>query len=391
MNLRKIVFWTHLCAGCVAGAIIFLMSVTGVLLTYERQMLALVERGPHRHPPEPGARRLEPEDLLAALRQQRGEVPRGATIVLRADPAEPVEIGLGREGSLYLSPSSGQILGRSSQNARAFFRTVTSWHRWLGADGNGPGRTAARAVTGACNLAFLVLIVTGAYLWIPRQWNWRSLRPVTWFRRGLSGRARDFNWHNVFGLWALAPLFLVVLTAVPMSYSWANDLLYRWTGTQPPQRPGPPQRSGPPASGTEATGLNALWARAAAQMPSWVSISAPALAPREGPVSFMIDTGDGGQPQQRATLTLDRATASVLRWETFADANAGRRLRTWSRFIHTGEAFGLIGQTVAGLASAAGAMLVWTGISLAVRRWLAWNRRRRQTDDSTARTEALVS
>ena len=33
MDIRKILFWLHLVAGCVAGAIVMVMSLTGVLLT----------------------------------------------------------------------------------------------------------------------------------------------------------------------------------------------------------------------------------------------------------------------------------------------------------------------------------------------------------------------
>ncbi|HEX6736709.1 MAG TPA: PepSY domain-containing protein, partial [Vicinamibacteria bacterium] len=51
------------------------------------------------------------------------------------------------------------------------------------------------------------------------------------------------------------------------------------------------------------------------------------------------------------------------------------RLRSWMRWIHTGEAGGWPGQAVAGLASAGGALLVWTGLALAWRRWRAWRRR----------------
>lgn len=50
----------------------------------------------------------------------------------------------------------------------------------------------------------------------------------------------------------------------------------------------------------------------------------------------------------------------------------------WSRFVHTGEYYGVFGQTVAGVASAAGVMLVWTGISLVLRRFAARNVRRRK-------------
>jgi hypothetical protein len=42
------------------------------------------------------------------------------------------------------------------------------------------------------------------------------------------------------------------------------------------------------------------------------------------------------------------------------------------RIAHTGEGAGVVGQTVAGLASLGDAFLVWTGISLALRRLRAW-------------------
>jgi uncharacterized iron-regulated membrane protein len=197
----------------------------------------------------------------------------------------------------------------------------------------------------------------------------------------------------VFGLWSLVPLFFVVLTALPMSYPWANDLLYRLTGSKPPAATGAGKGGfagggstsmRPPSAGkverdrrgsnnlVEPAGLNRLWARAAEQVPGWNSIAARIPASAGEPVSFIIDTGNGGQPQKRSTLTLDRASAAVLGWETFAQNDAGRRLRLWSRFVHTGEAFGFAGQTAAGVASAAGVMLVWTGISLALRRLAAW-------------------
>jgi hypothetical protein len=47
------------------------------------------------------------------------------------------------------------------------------------------------------------------------------------------------------------------------------------------------------------------------------------------------------------------------------------------RFLHTGEALGLAGQTVAGLVSATRRILVWTGLALAYRRLVAPLLRRR--------------
>jgi uncharacterized iron-regulated membrane protein len=90
----------------------------------------------------------------------------------------------------------------------------------------------------------------------------------------------------------------------------------------------------------------------------------------------MIDQGNGGQPHKRAQLTLDRKTGEVTRWEPFSSYSTGRKLRSFLRFAHTGEVAGVVGQTVAGLASLGGAFLVWTGISLALRRLRAWLGRR---------------
>jgi uncharacterized iron-regulated membrane protein len=180
------------------------------------------------------------------------------------------------------------------------------------------------------------------------------------------------------------PLFIVVLTATPMSYTWANNLVYKITGTEAPAAPARPAGGGPGGGGggaraaavPELSGLNQLWTKAEAQQAGWRSIGMRVPEGSRRPVVFTIDTGDGGQPQKRATLTLERATGSVVRWETFADNNAGRRLRSWSRFAHTGEAYGLMGQTIAGIASAGGVVLVWTGIALSLRRLVAWRRRR---------------
>jgi uncharacterized iron-regulated membrane protein len=45
---------------------------------------------------------------------------------------------------------------------------------------------------------------------------------------------------------------------------------------------------------------------------------------------------------------------------------------SWLRFAHTGEIYGLLGQTVAGLVSLGAVVLVYTGMALALRRLVAW-------------------
>jgi uncharacterized iron-regulated membrane protein len=451
MTLRKIIFWLHLCCGVFAGIVVLIISATGVALTYEKQMLAWADLRDYRQPPPSAdARRLPMGALLEKARAERGGLP--STVTVRPGDDEPVALGYGRETTVYANPYSGAILGEGSRGLRSFFGVMTDWHRWLGA--GGANRNIGRAITGACNLAFLFIVVSGLYLWWPRRWRWPNLRSVVWFRGGLRGKARDFNWHNVIGFWSLVPLFFVVLSGTVMSYPWASSLVYRLAGEEPPARSGPGgpgfgpgeagrargqgqagepgraeaanQDSGPagaradrtraddrPATGTPEAGarrerprgergaggaegradgeprggppcfapppddlrlddFDALFARARQQVSGWQTITLRLPQSDEQPLSFSIDQGSGGQPQLRSTLTLERGTAELAGWETFSDGTRARRLRSWLRFIHTGEAGGLAGQTLAGLASGGAVVLVYTGLALALRRFFAW-------------------
>jgi uncharacterized iron-regulated membrane protein len=275
----------------------------------------------------------------------------------------------GTPGStVYLDPYTGAVLAQGAPAVRSFFQSVTNWHRYFGASAE--NRATGKAVNDASNLLFLFIVLSGIYLWWPKK--------VIWFIRGLNDKARNWNWHNTFGSWSAIPLFFIVLSGVIMSYPWANDLLYRLTGNEPPAQQGPPEGAGQRAQAPSLSfdGLNQLWAKAEKQDPEWRSISIRLSSAVDAPVTFTIDRGTGGQPDKRSTLILDRKTGDVVRWETFSEQNPGRRLRSLARFTHTGEAFGLIGQTVAGIASFGGVMLVWTGSALVIRRVEAWNRKR---------------
>ena len=342
-KLRNVIFWCHLPAGVIAGAIILVMSVTGVLLAFERQITFWADTRSYQiAPSSPDEPHLPVETLLATVSGKQSGAP--TSITLRSDHATPAAIGIGGGRTVFVDPYTGEVFGEGSPGVRSFFRGVTDWHRWLGMQGE--SRDVARAVTGACNLLFLFLVCSGFYLWWPRKWTWSLVRNVTLFRRGLPGKARDFNWHNVLGVWSVTPLFLVVFSGVVISYPWASNLVYRVVGEVPPaprgapgQAPGsvgPPPRVGagePGGQGRERAsegalpersreasppielslnGIDQLWDRAEQQMAGWQSITLRLPSSADAPVSFTIDEGNGGQPQKRAQLTLDRKTAEVV-------------------------------------------------------------------------------
>jgi uncharacterized iron-regulated membrane protein len=458
--LRRLLFWLHLAAGVSAGAVILIMSLTGVLLTYEKQILAWADREFRSAQAPENAARLPLRDLVEKAKEAGNGETAPTTITFYAgnrfvaaamSNGNVAGGGRGATSTRFVDAYSGSVHSPASDGLRGFFRTVTNWHRALAApDGY---REVGTAITGASNLLFVFIVLSGLFIWWPgRQ---RNLRQVTWFRGGLRGKARDWNWHNVFGFWTAVPLFLIALSGTVISYSWASNLVYRVTGTEPPAQGGE-RRAGEQradaaaprgASGgvrapaaeaavsAEAGGkrrrgeegitaetprrerrgagrsegesasrdrgetqpmaitelaaaienLDPLLARVESEVPGWKTIALRLPNSAAAPVVFTVDQGNAGQPQYRSTLTLDRAGA-IAKHETFADQNAGRQARSWLRYVHTGEYYGAFGQTIAGVASFAGVLLVWTGLSLAFRRFIAWARPRRERETAVALT-----
>ena len=87
-TFRTVLFWMHLACGVLAGVVVLIMSVTGVALTYEKQMLEWSDRSAWTAPLSSDASALPPETLLAqVIAAQPGAAPTGLT--LRADRSAP--------------------------------------------------------------------------------------------------------------------------------------------------------------------------------------------------------------------------------------------------------------------------------------------------------------
>lgn len=385
-TFRQIIFWPHLVSGVLAGIIIGVMSITGVALTFEKQIVEWADRDARMvQVPAPDAPRLSVDELLARAKAARPDAkPSGVTEY--ADPASAVLVSLGRGAGVYVNPYTGEVREMGAQGWRAFFQTMTMWHRWLGAEGD--NRAVGKALTGVSNAIFLFLAVSGLYLWWPRKWKLRSLRPIIWFRSGLKGKARDFNWHNVIGFWLLPVLIVLTLSGMVISYKWASDLVFTLTGNEPPAGPargGPSVKVPEPPPGAKPLAIEPVFADARGQVPGWESLTLriPEAPRGKGPqkpqaLTFSIKETYAWPLFSTVQVSFDPFTGKVLHRESFADYNAGRQLRSWLRFLHTGEALGWGGQLIAGIASLGGVFLVWTGFALAWRRFFP--RRRTHAD-----------
>lgn len=369
---RKILFWFHLGVGVATGLIILLLATTGVVLAFQRQIVSFADISAVRDGRPQGSTPLSLDSTLAQLVQQGQNAP--TELVLHRSQNAPLEVRYGRERTTLLNPWTGVPIAGASTSLRQLFAWIVRLHRSLAL---GLQNQWGRGIVDVANLVFLFLLLSGIYLWFPKIVNRGAFRSRLLPLRNLKANARDWNWHHVFGFWAILPITFIVLTGVLISYPWATNLLYKVTNSPQPAVVGNGEGRPGGAGADKRAALTVrdihgydLWAEVAKrQIPEWKSITFSIPQVRDKTVTVAIDTSIGGQPEKVTSLVIDRSSNAIVAAKRFSDYNLGRKLRVWTGSVHTGAEFGLIGQIIIAFGALSAIFLVWTGYALSARRF----------------------
>lgn len=414
--------------GVLTGAIILVMALTGALITFEKPLIAWLEGSVRKTERAVGLSEGKTVDhLFDRLRFEYGRNPLAVTIF--ADPHLAVEVVMGREEVLFWDPSSDQIRPSRTTWLRHLMSQLTAWHRWLGLDGQ--RRNWGKAITGACNVAFLGLIITGLILWWPARLGPNVWRLRLWFRRGMKAHARDWHWHHVIGFWCGPVLLVLSGSAIVISYAWASQWVERIGGRAVAARSeltsgaSLPEIGSPTMTSTTPLSLQESLDIVQRLVPTWQSLTirvggkrpdpGPDLLPRSERLKsnhlpkhqrFSTLPSPGSPDEHRpgvasqvfgksadsvvgenvtiavrergtwplfatTQIRLDPRSGLIISRQSFSDLPLGRRIRMWLRYLHTGEALGWPGQLLAMIASLGAVVLVWTGLTLSCRRFLS--------------------
>jgi uncharacterized iron-regulated membrane protein len=360
-RLKKILFWLHLILGVAGGLVIAMLAFTGAAMAFEPEILSLVDPKARAVTPVADLPRLPASEFLARAKAAKPDKKPGG-LVLSSDPTVPVLVQVAGAHALSLHPQTGEIVGERTPSN--FFTVMLLLHLRLSS-----GEVGNWIVT-VSNVCFLLLCLTGLYLWWPKTWN--TVRNVTRFNFKLRGKAFHWNLHNVAGFWALAVLLVITTTGLIMSYQWASDLVYTLTGSAKPQ-PAPVVKLDEKAPRFP---VDQAVAAATARVADWDTIAVITPSARSGAYRLIIREKGAAHTGMRSTLWLHGGTGEELRWEFYADSSLGRKLRAAVVPLHMGTIAGLPGRVVAFAACIAALTLVVTGYVLTWKRFAAWRARR---------------
>jgi len=374
--LKKTLFQLHWLFGISAGLVLAFMGITGALVSFQDELLRLLNPSVLQLEVPAHGEALPPAELVRKLEAREGKrvamlwvEPHGDSAARVAFTAPPGE----RRGQMrYFDPYTADYQGDA--RGQDFFGLMLQLHRFLAMGDSG------RQITGACTLMLVFFCLSGLYLRWPRQaLDWRAWLT---FDRAKKGRAFNWNLHAVAGTWCLLLYLLSALTGLSWSYEWYSNGLNKLLADSPlQQRRGGP-RTPPPSGPAPSADYDAIWTslqHAAGPDLSAYNIRMPAVAGQPATVYYLLKDS----PHERALnqINLNPLTGVIRDHLRYADQSFKAQLLTSLYALHVGSYFGIIGRILLTLSSLSMPLFFVTG-------WLLYlDRRRKKRQVKQARQE----
>lgn len=396
-DYRAIWRW-HFYAGLFCAPFIIILAITGSIYLFKPQVEAWLDR-PYDHLTLTGKPVSAQAQVDAALKAVPGSRLRTYEVRQQADEAARIVVGTQGDNVLvYVHPETLQVLKVINEKDRLMEFAKTIHGELL------LGDTGAILVELAACWA-IVMVVTGLYLWWPRQAQ--GLGGVLYPRLGRGSKLFWRDIHAVTGMWISSLALFLLLTGLPWAKVWGDSFkeVRKLTGTAVARQDWSNGRAGekaerkaldaPAASehaghmaGMDMAGMDMggmdMSAMSMAATPALDRMSATVRAMDLPPPVLIAPPsskkGRNASPDwtarsdtpnrpQRVTLTLDPDTAQVIRTEGFAARHPIDKVIGYGIAAHEGQLFGWVNQLL-GVLAALGL------ITLSVSGLVIWWRRR---------------
>lgn len=367
----------HRWIGLVMGVVLCAVCISGVLITWKREILRLTDPALFASS-APGVQGVPPDAVLAAVRLRDDRPVRAVAPPNEVWPVWVVSVsaqgGFSAPMTNYMvDPADGRILG-SDLPRQGFLAFMGQFHHnlllrdWWG-----------KEILGAIGVLTLFSALSGLYLWWPlRKKFWRS---VSW-RRGTPKARLLLDIHNSFGFWAMIPLVIFGFTAMTLGY---REVTRTVVGVFSPlaaplpsmmkmgSGPGQRQADQPLAA------FSLAMAHAAQAFPGYeMTMILPPVMVGDPYRILMNPDFYRGSSRGRVTLLLAADDGHVIEQRTPATASAGDLFLAEQVWLHYGLSFGTLGRVLASLAGLVPVVLMVSGLWMWARKAALRRQKRRK-------------
>jgi len=342
-RFRKFFNDIHLWLGLASGIVLFLVCLSGTIYTFRTEVEERVNKAVYFVDHQEGMQAQPLTQLVAMVEKAQGSPVTGVTIPNQPQKAwsfaiKPKGKEKGRGKTVLVNPYAGTITGDTETGSSRFFMTMMKLHRWLLME-----QSTGRIIVGIATLIFVVLLLSGIILWLPRRLRYWKQGFVILF----SGKWKRINHdlHNVLGFYSFIFLLIMSLTGLCWSFEWykkgASTVLGAEVFGGKKEKP-----VNSAAAGAVMLSADDVLKIGAGQL-NYTGITRLSF-PADSLGTFSISKNDAASWNSAATdrVIIDAYSGAVLKKELFASKSAGQKIAASIRPIHTGEIYGLFSKII---------------------------------------------
>lgn len=224
---RSINNWLHLWLGLTSGIVVVIVSITGCIYAFQRELSDLTQ--PYQHVKAEAKPYMQPSELKA-IAANAAFGPKGDTgankisgLSYRKADRSAIAAYMDKKNgytTIYLNPYTGEVLKMKALK-HDFFRFILEGHfnLWL-------PRKIGQPVVAIFVLIFVVLLITGLIMWWPKKWN-KANRQKSFSIKWSAGKKRiNYDLHNVLGFYAMTLALVLGLTGLVWGFQWFSKSYY---------------------------------------------------------------------------------------------------------------------------------------------------------------------
>ena len=342
-KFKDIIRQIHLWLGLGAGLIVFVISITGCLYVFEKEIRDFTQKDYLYVPVKSQGfiglnaiiqsfNKISGDDKITLIRIQNSQA--NATVVLTT----------ARDKVYYFNPYSAELVKKTSQDWLYIVQEIHT-SLLLGESGKFIIRWSV--------VIFVIMLITGIILWFPGQL--RLLKQGLKIKWSGSFKRLNYDLHNVLGFYSSGILLIIALSGLYFGFKEVKTAVSFLTGTTLSEGKQPTINF---QKKVYEINYSDLYKSTALSNPGAESSSLSIRKTGEVRIR-MIHPYKGYRKQN--TYYFDSTSGRLLRYKLYRDFNSADVVEAANYDLHTGQMFGLLGKVVACIVSLISASLPVTG------------------------------
>lgn len=221
MRVKPFIFQLHKILGLITGLVVFIVAITGCCWAFREEIESLYD----------DYKKVTPQDKPILTPTKAKE------IALEVFPNNSVHGTLFKKGddaievifydaepefyqSVFLNPYTGKII-QVDDHLSGFFAFILKGHMrlWL-------PKNIGEQVVGASILIFILIIISGFILWLPKKRkNLKQRLKFNW-KKTTRWKRKNYDLHTIIGFYICSFALILAFTGSVISYNWLKYVVY---------------------------------------------------------------------------------------------------------------------------------------------------------------------